>query len=57
MGWFVPAHRVQRRINGQFFRIFETVIFCFAVAICDLVHNVEAIYGLPLVLTASGNLF
>ena len=33
--------------NGQFFRIFETIIFCFVVAICDLVHAVEATYGLP----------
>ena len=32
---------------GQFFRIFEIIIFCFVVAICDLVHTVEAMYGLP----------
>ena len=32
-------------------------MFCFVVAICDLVHAVEAMYGLPYVLTASGNLF
>ena len=36
-----PFHGVQ---PGQFFRIFEIIIFCFVVAICDLVH-------------ASGNLF
>ena len=42
---------------GQFFRIFEIIIFCFVVDICDLVHNVEAIFYLPLLLTASGNLF
>ena len=41
----------------NFFRIFEIIIFCFVVAICDLVHHVEAMYGLPKVLTASGNLF
>ena len=40
----------------QFFRIFEIIIFCFVVAICDLVHSVEAMYDLPLVLTASGNM-
>ena len=33
--------------SGQFFRIFEIIIFCFVVAICDLVHTVEAMYGLP----------
>ena len=40
----------------NFFRIFEIIIFCFVVAICDLVHAVEATYGIP-VITASGNLF
>ena len=39
------------------FRLFEIIIFCFVVTICGLVHAVEAIYGRPLVLTASGNLF
>ena len=39
------------------FRIFEINIFCFVVATCDLVHTVEAMSGLPYVLTASGNLF
>ena len=37
-----------------FFRIFEIIIFCFVVAICDLVHAVEAIFHLSYVLTASG---
>ena len=41
----------------NFFRIFEIIIFCFVVAICGLVLAVEAMYGLPEVLTASGNLF
>ena len=41
----------------NFFRIFEIIIFGFVVTICDLVHAVEATYGLPYVLTASGNLF
>ena len=27
----------------NFFRIFEITIFCFVVAICDLVHDVETI--------------
>ena len=40
-----------------FFRIFEIIIFCFVVAICDLVHAMEAMYGLPQVITTSGNLF
>ena len=41
----------------NFFLIFEIIIFCFAVAICDLVHDVETIFYLSYVLTASGYLF
>ena len=41
----------------NFFRIFEIIIFCFVVAICDIVHDVESIFHLIYVLTASGNLF
>ena len=41
----------------NFFRIFEIIIFCFVVAICDLVHDVETIFHLSYVLKASGNLF
>ena len=41
----------------DFFRIFEIIIFCFVVAICDLVHAVVAMYGIPKVLTTSVNLF
>ena len=41
----------------NFFRIFEIIIFCFVSAICDLVHALETMYGVPQVLTASGNLF
>ena len=40
-----------------FFRIFEIIIICFAVAICDLVHDVETIFYLSYMLTAYGNLF
>ena len=29
---------------GQFFRIFEIIIFCFVVAICDLAHDVGTIF-------------
>ena len=43
--------------SGQFFRVFEIIIFRFVVAICDLVHDVETIFHLSYVLTASGNLF
>ena len=32
-------------------------MFCFVVAICDLVHDVETLFRLSYVLTASGNLF
>ena len=51
--------RVQRRMISvvSFFRIFEIIIVCFVVAICDLVHDVETIFHLSYVLTASGNLF
>ena len=38
----------------NFFRIFEIIIFCFVVAICDLVHDVETIFHFSYVLTASG---
>ena len=55
----VPLHGVQRRMMSvdNFFRIFEIISFCFVVAICDLVHNVETIFHLSYLLTASGNLF
>ena len=39
------------------FRIFEIIMFRCVVAICDLVHDVETIFHLSYVLTASGNLF
>ena len=40
---------VQRRMISvvNCYRNFEIIIFCFVVAICDLVHAVEATYGLP----------
>ena len=41
----------------SFFVFLRLIIFCFVVAICDLVHAVKSMYGLPEVLTASGNLF
>ena len=53
-------HGVQRRMISvdNFFCIFEIIIFCFVVAICDgLVHDVETIFHLSYLLTASGNLF
>ena len=42
-------HWVQRRMISvdNFFCIFEIIIFCFVVAICDLVHAVEVMYCLP----------
>ena len=51
-------HGVQRRLISvvNFFCIFEINIFCFVVAICDLVHDVETIFHLSYVLTAFGNL-
>ena len=43
------THGVQRRMISvvNFFYIFEIIIFCLVVARCDLVHAVEAMYGLP----------
>ena len=38
------------------FRIFEIIIFCYVVAIYDLVHDVETIFHLSNKLTASGDL-
>ena len=39
--------RVQLRVVlVVIFCIFEIIIFCFVVDICDLVHDVEAICGL-----------
>ena len=39
---------LQHGVNQwSFFRIFEIIILFFVVAICDLVHVVEAMYGLP----------
>ena len=39
------------------FFVFLNHYFCFAVAMSDLVHDVEAIHGLCWLQTASGNLF
>ena len=42
-----PIYQVSvYRTIGPLVRIFE-VIFCFVVAICELVHAVEAMYCLP----------
>ena len=51
-------HGVQRRMISvdNFFCIFEIIIFCCVVVICDLVHDVKTIFHLSYVLTASGNL-
>ena len=41
-----PRHGVHRRlISVVIICIFEIIIFCFIVAICDLDHAVEAMYG------------
>ena len=49
---------MQRRMISvdNFIVFFEIIIFCCVVTICDLVHNVETIFHLSYVLTASGNL-
>ena len=42
-------HGVQRKMVSVdiCFVFFEIIIFCFVVAICDLVHAVKAVYSLP----------
>ena len=40
-----------------FFLLFEMKLFCFVVAMNDLVHDVEAIHGLFKLLKGSENLF
>ena len=56
---FCLKHGVQRKMISvdNFFHIFEIIIFCFVVAICDLVHDVKTIFHLSYLLTASGNHF
>ena len=46
--------------SGQRFKfvfLIFIIFFCFVVAICDLVHDVETMFYLSYVLTASGNRF
>ena len=49
--YICTLHGMQRRMISvdDFFCIFEIIMFCFVVAICDLVHAVEAMYSLPYV--------
>ena len=49
VGWF------QASFFFDFCRLF--ILFCFVVAICDILHDVETIFHLSYVLTASGNIF
>ena len=44
-------------ISVDNFFVFLRLFFCFVVAICDLVHDVETIFHLSYVLRASVNLF
>ena len=39
-----PRSTTQNDFSGQFFRIFEIKLFCFVVAVRDLVHGVEGIH-------------
>ena len=39
------------------FVFLKVIFFLFVIAIVDLVHVLEAVFHLPKVLTASGNLF
>ena len=44
-------------MSGQVCHIFEIIIFCFVVAILDLVQEVKALHDLCELLTTSANLF
>ena len=56
--FYLFVHKnLSSRYSFNLFRIFEIIIFCFVVAICDLVHDVQTIFHLSYLLTASGNLF
>ena len=52
-------HGVQLRMISVdiFFVFLRLLFFCCVVAICDLVHDVETIFHLSYLLTASGNIF
>ena len=54
---FQPRDTTQDVFSGHFLFIFLKLFFCFVVAMSDLVHDVEAIFHLPYLLTAYGNLF
>ena len=56
---FTIYHGLQRRMISvvNFFLYLRLLFFCCVVAICDLMHDVETIFHLSNVLTASGNLF
>ena len=43
--------------SGRVFRTFEVKCFWFVVEICDPMHDVEALFHLPLLLATTGNLF
>ena len=49
MGCLTLAHGVQRRMISvvNFFIFLRLLFFALLFAICDLVHTVEAMYGLP----------
>ena len=53
---YCVLHGVQRRMISvdNFFVFLRLSFFYFVVAICDLVHDVETVFHLPYVLTASG---
>ena len=40
------GYNLARFQRSFFLYIFELKLFCFVVALCDLVHDVEAIHGL-----------
>ena len=43
----MPVYQGMVLFSGHFFHIFEIINFCFVVAICDLVHDVKAIFHSP----------
>ena len=55
MSWRTAATN-EDGLSGQFVRMFYFFV-CSTVAVCELVHDVEAIHDLSKLITASENLF
>ena len=47
MMWLILRGTTLAGFSGQFFHIFEIKLFCFVVAMNDVVQDVEAIHSVP----------